>query len=157
MRLINNNTTRYAVAFTFVFATLLYTGIVRRTFYLLPIAATKLFTGSIGRLIVLVGIFNAVLYTRYIELPVTLFLDRLSHLMTYSDVTGSLYEVIEGISREAIPQSYEALKITCVNFWHKELFFFIPMFEYWLLGFMFLGILIMSITFDWIRNRLVHV
>lgn len=157
MQLTFKSISRYVVALVLVFATLLYTGIIRRTFYALPIAATKVFSVSITRLAIFSSVFTFIMYTRLVELPVTLFVDRLSHLMTFSDVTGSLREVMNGVSRESLPQSYEALKVVGVDFWHRELIFFVPMFEYWLVGFMFVGVFLMSVLFDKLRDRLVHV
>ena len=46
MQLTFKSISRYVVALVLVFATLLYTGIIRRTFYALPIAATKVFSAA---------------------------------------------------------------------------------------------------------------
>lgn len=134
----------YVLAMPVVFFTLLYTGIVRRPFYALPILAVNIVARY--SVVALVG-FIAILYYKVLPLPVTHFLGRIETLFSHAPNVRSMVAVITG-AENPLPEHFGELAIRPVDFWHFELIFPIPMWEYLVLFGLFIGACITSIIFD---------
>ncbi|WP_281188482.1 hypothetical protein [Vibrio harveyi] len=139
----------YLVALPLVFITLLYTGIIRRFFYALPIACLKLVASrSMARVVAMTSAFCLLLYGRILPIPFTYFIERFESLIEHSILRGSAYTFIDNAELETLPNSFIELGNSGVNFWHVEMIFPVPMIEYWVYFGLFLGALTLSIAID---------
>ncbi|EGQ9239486.1 hypothetical protein [Vibrio vulnificus] len=152
----NSNTSFlfYLIALPIIFFTLLYTGIVRRFFYALPIAVTKLLGRvSFTRVLSLTITIWLLLYSQLLPVPFTVFLQRFESLLEHSILRGNASDYIRGAELSTMPNAFEELAIQPVNVWHIELIFPVPMVEFLVFFGLFLGATFLSILVDKIVSR----
>ncbi|MFA0087584.1 hypothetical protein [Vibrio sp. 10N.261.51.F12] len=134
----------YLFAMPLIFFTLLYTGIIRRPFYLLPI----LFVNIALRLsVVSLILFIFILYLNLLPLPIEFFIERLEALFNHLPSMVSLRDQIIGAELQPLPD-FSELKIMPVNMWFFEPIIPVPSWKYVYLFCLFIGACINSMVFD---------